>query len=162
MGFLIHGPGGAVKLYLSVPVGMYTLYFSVPVELYTVLLGPKTLVKALVKNLAKHLVKNLAKIRACRPCIKNPTASGSEGPRKTNKNKGKTGEERFYSFSQVSLSFAKFSVRFIYFRLDFLGVLPGEDAGSDPLIFKSLLPLTGYLQKPKNELNNRNSEIVFS
>ena len=25
MGFLIHGPGGAVKLYSSVPVGMYTV-----------------------------------------------------------------------------------------------------------------------------------------
>ena len=25
MGFLIHGPGGAVKLYVSVPVGMYTV-----------------------------------------------------------------------------------------------------------------------------------------
>ena len=27
MGFLIHGPGGAVKLYFSVPVGMYTVFF---------------------------------------------------------------------------------------------------------------------------------------
>ena len=27
MGCLIHGPGGAVKLYFSVPVGMYTVFF---------------------------------------------------------------------------------------------------------------------------------------
>ena len=48
---LIRGPGGAVKL-----------YFSVPVELYTVFWGAESLVKTLVKNLAKNLVKNLVNI----------------------------------------------------------------------------------------------------
>ena len=77
MGSIIHGPGGAVKL-----------YFSVPVELYTVFWGPKTLVRTLVKTLVKKpdqksdqkpgqksgqkSAQNLAKIRACRACIDNP------------------------------------------------------------------------------------------
>ena len=60
MGFLIHGPGGAVKLYFSVPVGMYSVFLR-PSRTVHCFLEPKTLVNTLVKNLAKTLVKNLAK-----------------------------------------------------------------------------------------------------
>ena len=40
MGFLIHGPGGAVKLYFSVPVGMYTVFLR-PSRTVHCILGTK-------------------------------------------------------------------------------------------------------------------------
>ncbi len=60
---------------------------------------------------------------------------GPEGPRKLSKTKGKSREEGgFYSFS-VFLGFDEFSVGwFVDFPSYFLGFLPWEDAGSDPLI----------------------------
>ena len=84
MGFLIHGPGGAVKLYFSVPVGMYTVFLRPGSTVHCILgtknpgqnPGQKPGQKSGQKPGQKSGQKsgqNLAKIRACRPCIKNPT-----------------------------------------------------------------------------------------
>ena len=54
MMFLIHGPGGAVKLYFSVPVGMYSVFLRLFCD-------QKPWSKPWSKNLAKNPVKNLAK-----------------------------------------------------------------------------------------------------
>ena len=83
MGFFIHGLGGAEKLYFSVPVGMYTVFLR-PSRTVHCILGPKNPgqnpgqkfgQKSDQKPGQKSGQKssqNLAKIRACRPCIKNP------------------------------------------------------------------------------------------
>ena len=42
MGFLIHGPGGAVKLYFSVPVGLYTVFLR-PSRTVHCIIGVKNL-----------------------------------------------------------------------------------------------------------------------
>ena len=83
MGFLIHGPGGAVKLYFSVPVGMYTVFLRPSRTVHCIFgtknpgqnPGQKPGQKSGQKPGQKSGQKsgqNLAKIRACRPCIKNP------------------------------------------------------------------------------------------
>ena len=41
MGFSIHGPGGAVKMYFSVPVGMYTVFLR-PSRTVHCILGTKS------------------------------------------------------------------------------------------------------------------------
>ncbi len=73
MGFLIHGPGGAVKLYFSLPVRMYTVFLR-PSRTVHCIFGTKNPGKnpghnpgqkpgqQSDQNLAKNLVKNLVKI----------------------------------------------------------------------------------------------------
>ena len=82
MGFLIYGPGGAVELYCSVPVGMYTVFLR-PSRTVQCILGTKSpgqnpgqkpSQKSVQKPGQKSVQKSdqsLAKIRACRPCIQN-------------------------------------------------------------------------------------------
>ncbi len=79
MGFLIHGPGRAVKLYFSVPVGMYTVCFR-PSKTVQCIFGTKNPGQKPGQKSGQNpgqkagqkSGQNLAKIRACRPCIQNP------------------------------------------------------------------------------------------
>ena len=85
MEFLIHGPGGAVKLHFSVPVGMYTVFLR-PSRTVRCIFGTKTPgqnpgQKPGQKSGQKS-GQNLAKFQACRPCIKNP---GVERPKRKEK-----------------------------------------------------------------------------
>ena len=63
MGFLIHGPGGAVKL-----------YFSVPVELYTVFLRPSRTVHCIIG--AKNPGQNPGQKSAQKPSQTSAQKSG--------------------------------------------------------------------------------------
>ena len=83
MGSLIHGPGGAVKLNFSVPVGMYCVFLRPSRTVHCIFgienpgqnpgqkPGQQSGQKPGQKSGQKSC-QHLAKIQACRPCIKNP------------------------------------------------------------------------------------------
>ena len=72
MGFLIHGPGRTVKLYLSVPWNCKTVFLRPYRTCKTVFPDPRNSPPSPPRS-SDLTPKTLAKIRACRPCIKNPT-----------------------------------------------------------------------------------------